>query len=80
LKDGLANTGIGALDTKDEAKLQSARNFYEQLGAFAKLKGITISLIRYHKTYPHSHSHTLSLSHFLFHFQAWSLSVSGILL
>lgn len=44
--DGLSNTGIGALDIKsDEVGKKEARTFYEQLGAFAKLKGITISLI-----------------------------------
>jgi hypothetical protein len=47
LADGLSNTGIGVLDTKNNDELQKARTFYEELGAFAKLKGINVNIIRY---------------------------------
>lgn len=44
--DGLANVGLGAFDevrTKEQADL--ANVFYEQLGEFAKNKGVTVNII-----------------------------------
>jgi len=41
--DGLANTGIGAMDTPDQ--ILGATQFYDEIGLFAKQKGITINVV-----------------------------------
>jgi hypothetical protein len=41
--DGLANTGIGAMDTPDQ--ILAATQFYDEIGFFAKQKGITINVV-----------------------------------
>jgi len=41
--DGLANTGIGAMDTPDQ--ILAANQFYDEIGLFAKQKGITINVV-----------------------------------
>ena len=44
--DGLANVGLGAFDEiKNEDDSKKADEFYEQLGVYAKDKGITVSIV-----------------------------------
>eukprot|EP00826_Nyctotherus_ovalis_P001723 TRINITY_DN102_c0_g1_i1.p1 TRINITY_DN102_c0_g1~~TRINITY_DN102_c0_g1_i1.p1 ORF type:complete len:608 (-),score=168.84 TRINITY_DN102_c0_g1_i1:19-1842(-) len=44
--DGLANVGIGSLEhAKDKTAVKKTRDFYTQIGALAKSKGVSISVV-----------------------------------
>ena len=43
--DGLANIGLGGMDTDDESTLENSRSFYQNVGNFAKSNGVMISVI-----------------------------------
>ena len=44
--DGLANTGLGSLEEKkDDGEIGPTEQFYQQVAAYAKNKGVTVNVI-----------------------------------